>query len=504
MTAADLLLIRVDAGPDVGTGHAMRCLALAQGWKDGHGEVVFAQAETLPAFEERVRREGIPVVSLSAEPGSPADAKATADLARERHAAWTVLDGYRFDGRFQEAIVAAGSRLLAIDDFGHAGSYPADLVLNQNAGAEASLYSKKGEHTQLLLGPRYVLLRRTVRAGAVRDRSVPPTASRVLVTFGGVDSHDLTSKTLRGLGRTKLPNLQVRVIVGPGNPHVARLEAAVKGSHAQVRLERDPGDMAGLMAWADLAIAGAGTTSWELAYLGVPSLLVATADNQRSVAENLAAAGACVSLGWYEDVTEDRIADAVRRLASDAPSRQELSRRGRELVDGEGVPRVVTAMKAGLVQLRPVVAGDARVLWEWANDRTVRAVSFTTGPIPWDDHVRWLEQRLRDPSTVFLIALGPDGEPLGQIRFDIHEEEAEVSVSLDAKSRGRGYGSAVILAGSRKLFGSSRIQTLHAYVKDGNEPSVRAFLRAGYARNGRANVRGHDAVWLTFQRQDAP
>lgn len=504
MTAADLLLVRVDAGPEVGTGHAMRCLALAQGWRDGHGDVAFAHAEILPAVEDWLRKEGFESIPLPVRAGSPEDAKATATLARDRGAAWTVLDGYRFGGDFQKALKAAGTRLLAIDDYGHAGEYTADLVLDQNAGADASLYTKTRAETRLLLGPRYVLLQRGHRSRQPRDAEAPEIARRILVTFGGIDARDLSSRVLHGLEATGLGPLEVRIVVGLGNPHAAQLEAAARASPLRVQLERSPADLVDLMAWADLAVAAAGTTSWELAHLGVPSVLLATADNQRRVAENLAAEGAALDLGWHADATEHRIAEAVRALATDPARRREMTRRGEALVDGDGISRVVTELKAALVVLRPVTAEDARLLWGWANDPLVRSVSFSTDPIPWDRHVAWLKERLADPATVFFLASGPRSEPFGQIRFNVRGEEAEVSVSLDTKSRGRGYGGALILAGSRKLFASSRVRTLQAYVKDGNEPSVRAFLKAGYSRNGRATVRGHDAIRLTLRREDIP
>lgn len=502
MTAADLLLVRVDAGTDAGTGHAMRCFALAQGWKDAHGDAAFAHAEMMPAIEKRFRAEGFESLSLPVRAGSAADAEATAALAHDRGAAWVVLDGYRFDAQFQAKLATRGVRLLAIDDYGQAGEYSADLVLDQNEGANASLYAKKGDRTRLLLGPRYLLLQRALRARRAEDSAAPAMAKRVLVTFGGVDARDLTSRVLRALRNAGLPDLEVRVVVGPGNPHLANLEAAARTLTFRVRIEKDPPDLAALMADSDLAIAAAGTTSWELAHLGIPTILVATADNQRRVAESLASADVCLNLGWHEDATEERIAEAVRRLGQDAALRREMSRRGRALVDGDGVSRVLTELKAGLVQLRPVIPDDAKLLWEWANDPTVRSVSFTTDPIPWDQHVRWFGERLRDPATVFFIATDPAGDSLGQIRFDVRGEEAEVSVSLARKSRGHGYGSAIILAGSRKLFESSSVRTLQAYVKDGNEPSVRAFLKAGYSRTGRASVRGHAALRLTLLREE--
>ncbi|OGS47954.1 MAG: UDP-2,4-diacetamido-2,4,6-trideoxy-beta-L-altropyranose hydrolase [Euryarchaeota archaeon RBG_16_68_13] len=501
MTVVDTLLVRVDASPEIGLGHGMRCLALAQGWKDAGGDVCFALAESLPAFEQRLKRERFEIVPLPVRPGTAEDASRTAAVARERQAPWVVVDGYRFGPAYQRTVKESGTRLLIFDDRGHAGDYSADLVLNQNISARPETYSRRASHTRLLLGPRYVMLQRNFRMRRPAKRKAPPIGRKFLVTIGGVDAHNVTLNVIRVLERTSIDSLEGRIVLGGGNPHLESLEAAVRASPGRLRLERDPPDMSELMAWADLAIGASGTTSWELAYMGVPSLLIATADNQREVAESLDRAGMAKSLGWHEALTESRLTEALREIAESRPMREEMSRRGRELVDGQGVPRVLAEMKASLLALRPVTERDARLLWEWANDRSVRSVSFTPDSIPWENHVKWFEAKRKDPNCRFYLAVDPLGVPLGQIRFDAQGEAAEVSVSLDARFRSRGYGSALILAGSRKVFDESRVKLLHAYVKEGNEASVRAFVRAGYQHAGLASVRGQQAIHLVLRKE---
>ena len=135
------------------------------------------------------------------------------------------------------------------------------------------------------------------------------------------------------------------MIAGAGNPHLAALERAAAALDS-ADLVVDARDMPRRMAWADLAVTAAGSTSWELARVGTPQIAIVLADNQRPIARGLTDAGLAVSLGWHADVTDDRIADAVAALVGDAGRRDELSRRGRELVDGRGASRVVAAMGA--------------------------------------------------------------------------------------------------------------------------------------------------------------
>ena len=162
--SANSLLFRADASSAIGMGHAMRCLALAETYSaTAGGRSVFLMARPLPAFTERAGGAGAEVRALAAPPGSAGDVNETLATAADLGTDWLVLDGYQFDGAFQAALVDAGHRVLALDDHGHAGRYHAELVLNQNAGADPALYREREPATRLLLGPKYALLREEFR-----------------------------------------------------------------------------------------------------------------------------------------------------------------------------------------------------------------------------------------------------------------------------------------------------------------------------------------------------
>ncbi|MGH9553067.1 MAG: PseG/SpsG family protein, partial [Terriglobales bacterium] len=191
------LIIRADASIAMGTGHVMRCLALAQAWQDqsGHeqgGQCVFAMAETTAGCEERLRTEKVAVAAVAAIPGTLQDAAQLAELALARNASWIVVDGYQFDVRYQSHLKAAGLKVLVVDDTGHAGAYVADLVLDQNAHATKDFYQRRESYSQLLLGPRYALLRREFKSWREWKREIAPIARKVLVTVGGTDPDNLT------------------------------------------------------------------------------------------------------------------------------------------------------------------------------------------------------------------------------------------------------------------------------------------------------------------------
>lgn len=338
------LLFRADANVSIGTGHVMRCLALAQAWQDAGGRAVFALAESTPAVLEMLRKEGVEALLVSAEAGTDEDSRQTASLAREQRVEWVVVDGYQFGTDFQRALKTAGLRVLFLDDNGHAASYSAHLVLNQNVHAAESMYVRREPYTQLLLGTTYSLLRREFGAWKDWRREVPETGRKVLVTFGGSDPGGFTAIVMQSVRQVKIPDLETVVVIGASNPHYASLEKIQAQLGRAVRLERNVSDIAKLMAWADLAVSAAGTTCLEMCLLGLPAIVVAVAENQQAAARELEKRNCVIQLD-AQSFSAGRVAESIERMLQERQTRQSLSQHGRELVDGDGANRVISAIQ---------------------------------------------------------------------------------------------------------------------------------------------------------------
>ena len=339
------LLIRADAGTQIGIGHVMRCLALAQAWQDTGGRVVFLMATESPPLEARLRSEGMEVVHLPVQPGSTDDAIQTANHARQVGANWVVVDGYHFGAGYQRVIKDHGLHLLFIDDIGHAEHYYADLVLNQNIHAHEGLYKSKEPYTRLLLGTRYVLLRREFLKWRGWKREIPEVARKVLVTMGGSDPDNVTLKVIQALQQVDVDGLEAIVVVGGSNPHYEELQSVAQKSRFPIRLESNVTQMPELMTWADVAISAGGSTCWELAFMGMPTVALILARNQCPIAERLDTVGVAVNLGWYEDVSPKKLAQVVMQLLKAPRTRAEMSQCGRQLVDSMGSDRVIQALQ---------------------------------------------------------------------------------------------------------------------------------------------------------------
>jgi UDP-2,4-diacetamido-2,4,6-trideoxy-beta-L-altropyranose hydrolase len=497
------LLIRADASIATGSGHAMRCLALAQAWQDAGGIAMAVMAESTPAIEERLRREAIEVTRLAAVPGSEDDAVRTARLAQDRRTAWVVIDGYRFDSTYQAAIKSSGLRILLIDDDGQADDYSADLVLNQNAHASENLYGRRASYTQLLLGPRYAMLRREFDSWRNWRREIPAAGHRILITMGGSDPDNFTLRTLEALLLVEQESLEVVVVIGGSNPHEVALERAAAGLNTRyaIRLVKNAMNMPELMAWADVAVSGAGTTCWEMCLVGLPALVVDLANNQFPVAQRLDELGVACHIGSSHDCSAAKIASKLSELLASRETRSRMCSRGRELVDGRGASRVCAAMLNSGVRVRRARESDSRLLWEWANEPGVRASAFSQQAIGWEEHSTWFQAKLADKDCMILIGEVSDAQPIGQVRINQKpNREAEIDLSVARDFRGAGYGSLLLETALQEVFDSCRITKVHAFIRPENLASARAFEKAGFLRLGEMQVKGNPALHYCRER----
>ncbi len=457
------LVLKADGRVGAGSGHLGRCLALAQAWMDRGGHATLAPPVDPSPWVDRYRQEG---VEIDLGPDVPAGAD------------WVALDGYGYDRTDQAQAVATGARLLVIDDHAAAGGFEmADVILDQNLGASPAGYSTRSQGADLLLGPRFALLRREFRRAPDRARPTPAQARTIAVMLGGSP-----------------PEGAVRL--------VEEALAQLAGTELRPVWLAGVGEVAPTMAATDLALSASGSTCWELCRMGVPALLLPLADNQVPLARALNDAGAARCLGPFDAFTADDLSAAILALAGDAAARSAMSENGRGIVDGRGAARVVARLRADLLTLRPVAPQDRRLLWEWANDPTVRAFAFSSTPIPWDEHVSWFAASLADPGRRSYVAATPGGDQIGQIRFDIEGATAIAGVSVASAHRGAGWGAALIDAGVRRFFRDESVDVIEARVKPDNAASLAAFDTARFTVDGIGP--DGDTTWVQLSRRRPP
>ena len=331
---------RVDADATMGAGHFMRCLSLAHACKARGGDPVFFSATSIQGLIDRVEHAGYELVQV--EPDAPdLGVRVICVWASNNKRSWVVLDGYQFNSAYQLAVAQAGARLMVIDDFLRLPRYHAELMLDQNLGSEGRRYPVAST-CRILLGPKYALLAPGFVESDSGGRTYPDHAPKLLITLGASDPVDATSKLVSALASLDMGEVIVTVVIGGANRRRAEVRKLAEDSGYKV--VEDTTEMPLLMADADLAITGAGSTFWEVCRMGLPGITITLADNQRDIAAEMSSVGVSVDLGWHDNVTAEAVQVAVTRLISDREERERMGTTGQKLVDGQGASRVVDAM----------------------------------------------------------------------------------------------------------------------------------------------------------------
>lgn len=335
------ILFRVDAGPEAGSGHFMRCRLLARALRRRGAQPGFFTSTPDNDLLGEAREEGFPMMPLADD--AAVDASAIADAATANGAEVLVVDDHRseFHTRsFQRTVRQAGLRLMMIS-FQHDVHFEADAVLNQNLLALERDYSAEA-HTDLLLGPRYAILDERYQRLRPDRLQVPDEVGTVLLTFGGADRTRQTPRVVDALTQMTSPPQHVIVVVGNMYDQPDALGASLDAvSTFDTDLYVNTPQMPKLMAQADLAVSSGGLTAWELACLGVPNVILSTADAERETGELLAQKEYAAYLGHHDETDPPDIVRLLDEIAADSARRQRLARRSWELVDGRGTDRVV-------------------------------------------------------------------------------------------------------------------------------------------------------------------
>lgn len=355
------IVFRADASLQMGTGHVMRCLTLADTLAAAGANCRFicrVHPGNLAAF---IWQRGYPVhlLALSAIPeqanptahaawlgaGMAQDAEDTAALLSQLQPDWLIVDHYALDARWEAPQRRHVARLMAIDDLADR-QHECDLLLDQNLGRLESDYDTLvPAHCTRLTGARYALLRpefARLREYSLQRRQAG-TLRALLVTMGGVDKDNATGRILQALAGSRLPHdCRITVVMGATAPWLQEVTTLAATLPWPVEVKVNVSDMAQLMADADLAIGAAGSTSWERCCLGLPTIMLVLADNQQYVADQVAEAGAALVVDGRSGLEASLLTALDTRLARPAAN---IIACAAALVDGLGAQRVAAELK---------------------------------------------------------------------------------------------------------------------------------------------------------------
>jgi len=315
------IALRADASPARGLGHVMRCLALSDTLIKAGAQCSLVTGDLPEQVEAKAKALGCTIISL--------DETFSADCL--------IIDSYDIKAGQRAALFDQAGKSVIIDDVGDNGPYDADVILNPNPGAHASLYGEALRPEQRLVGADYVLLRpEIIDAKTTRDFS---DAQSVFISCGGSDPTQAGPAVVQALSQYRAKLLNIRILVGPIQDRSA-LNAALDNAPHRIELIKGTSAIQAHLNWADVAILAAGTTLWEAAYLGVPIVALVIADNQLPGSTAAHRAGALMRVDWRTDKTQHGFLAAFEQLMENAEQRLKMGTTARGLVDGRGAERV--------------------------------------------------------------------------------------------------------------------------------------------------------------------
>jgi UDP-2,4-diacetamido-2,4,6-trideoxy-beta-L-altropyranose hydrolase len=443
------IAFRADASIELGTGHVMRCLTLATALRDQGAECQFISGLLEGNMLQAIQDKGFKASSIAASDDWKQDADQTQSLLSGEPVDWLIVDHYGLDSRWENALKSNYQKLMVIDDLADR-PHNCDLLLDQNLGRLASDYKPFLPNTcQLLIGPQYALLRPEFaqwRDYSLKRRAAHPELKHLLISMGGTDYPNSTSQILEALKQAPLPlDCRITVVMGASSPWTQQVTGIAKIMPWKTEVAVNVSNMAELMANSDLAIGAAGSTTWERCCLGLPSLVVILAENQKSSGEHLIRLEAGILLELFTNITQ-----ALSRAITDASNLRILHRfseAASQITSGQGISFIGNHFNQS--KIRKMHESDLKMILSWRNHPKIRACMHSQHEISLNEHRNWFLNTVEN-SKKHLLIFENKNEALGFVSF--------IETSGDGDADWGFYVSPSAPKGSGKLLGHAALQ----------------------------------------------
>lgn len=439
------VIILTESGTNIGIGHIMRCTSL---------------------YKE-IQNRGFQVEMLI-------NSWMNMDFSG-LEGCYCIVDSYLAEIDILNKISYHAKKALFIDDYKRL-DYPKGYVVNPSLYGEELDY-KKDNDVKYLLGPSYIILRDSFRRKFVK--SINPEIKEITITMGGADPNKYTIEILNQL-INEFPNINKNVVLGPyfnGYNHVSKISDSSTHIHRNI----DDEMMIELILNSDMVISASGQTCHELVQLRTPSLLICAAENQRKNLEYM------VKNEFTIEFKLNNLIDEFIKL--NYFKRMDMSNKMSKFNFSHGVGNIVkeflennsSCKEDENITVRKAKSSDCDLIFKLSSDPYVRSMSISKKEILYRDHIRWFHDVLKDKNIVIYVCETFDGEFIGQIKFNLTEDFAVVSISIDEKFRGKGYGKqALNLAISEFCKNYKYVQSFIAFIYSYNKSSKQLFRSLGF------------------------
>jgi len=365
-----LVCFRCDASLEIGSGHVMRCLTLANTLAKEGAECRFVCRQYPGNMIEEINRRGFNAVGLPLNDSSQTkfiqesdipthslwlganwhmDALQTIESVKGKKLDWLVVDHYGINYLWEDVLSTHSQNILVIDDLADR-KHSCDILLDQNLIAEKETRYDflLPEKCKKLLGPEYALLQPAYSELRNKAKARHGPVRRILIYFGGADRHNITGLALEGFLALGNHEITVDVVMNDASPHSQTVQNLVR-NYPNIILHGNIPSLAPLMLEGDLFIGASGATTWERCCLGLPALVVTLAENQKPIAKELDRRGL---IYWIGDAETISLIEIKRQLEKTINKDLDIawSKSCMKLVDGFGANKVKNEMKAKFQQ----------------------------------------------------------------------------------------------------------------------------------------------------------
>lgn len=435
------IIFRVDASIQIGSGHVMRCLTLADALKNEDVECIFICREHSGNMLALIQSKGHGVVAL---PTKEANTTLTSQHPRQEYLSWLgvtpdedadqtiaaiqslttdtpdwlIVDHYALDKGWAEQLKPYCQKIMVIDDLADR-QHDCDLLLDQTFGRDECDYQALvPEHCTILTGSYYALLRPEFaqwREYSLQRRQ-QPQLKHLLITLGGVDKDNVTGQVLTALANSQLPSdCRITIVMGEHAPWLESIKAQARQLPWSTEVRVNVTQMAELMANSDLCIGAAGSTTWERCCLGLPTIMLVLAENQRKIADELDKKDIAYII-YHVAKLSHKLNTILTGISSDLRTKIEKSS---IICDGFGTKRIRNHL-VGCSFIRRMKTSDLQLVRQWRNHFSVRSCMFNQKAISQDEHEQWFVEKSCQQNQ-FLLLFENQGKPQGFISFNVKD-----------------------------------------------------------------------------------
>lgn len=518
------VIFRTDASTEIGSGHVMRCLTLANAIRNIGGNVRFICKEHPSNLISKIIDSGYEVKRLSIRDSDVIsgslthykwlggnqkdDSQNTIDFIQPLDVDWMIIDHYAIDEYWHKKIRPYIKRILVIDDLGDR-KHDCDILLDQNLGSNREKYHRLvPKNCGLLLGPKYALLRPEFaewRDRSLKRRSNDIIPKNIIISLGSVDHLNITSDIINYLSDiSSLDNFVFNVIVGSQCIHLDSIREAARKSSNEINIYVDTDQMAELMAQADIAIGAGGSSAWERCVLGLPSIVFILADNQKYIAKMLQEFESSIVIQSIKELPV-----AIKKLQS---SLNDYSKNAAKILDGFGTSRVVDSISlerfAITTSCEELIATnfnkltklDLLEILDARNHPNTRSWFFTKHIISREEHFAFIN-KLASSKTALYFHVSQNEEFVGVVSFtkiDWKKKTAYFGIYANLIKRVQFAGEKLIAA-AEFIIRRMNLVLICLQVESNNNKAIALYEKKGFKIVGSKNING--LLYLDFEKK---